>query len=419
MLVVLVAGIAVMLMAILPRVTPRVPLLSTPIVMLALGYVAFTLPLGLPRIDPLEHGRATEYLTEFAVIVALTGAGLKIDRRVGWRAWRSTWILLGITMPLSIGMAAALGWWAIGLAPATAIFFGALLAPTDPVLAGEVQVGPPGQGAENEGDVGFALTSEAGLNDGLAFPFTNAAIAMTVAGTDPDAWIVEWLLVDVLWKIGVGVGGGLLVGFVIGRLLFGPALRLSRYTDGLVALAATLISYGAVEAIGGYGFLAVFVAAYMIRDVERDHREHKSLHRFIEQVEHLALAAVLILLAGAVSGGILDALTLPAVLVAVALVFVVRPLAGLFVLRSEIPTRAQALTVAFFGIRGIGSLYYLAHGLNEAPFEDAELLWATATLTILISVFVHGVSSSGVIRLVEPSDTEARWAAMRHRLWRS
>lgn len=401
LLIFVVAGVAVMLMAVLPRLTPKSPL-STPIVLLLVGYALFTLPLGLPRIDPLQHGGAAEHLTEFAVIVALTGVGLKLDRRIGWRAWRSTWLLLAVTMPITIAAAALLGWWAVGLAPATALLLGAALAPTDPVLAGEVQVGPPGQGPEREGRIGFSLTSEAGLNDGLAFPFVNAAIAIAAAGLDPGGWFFEWLLVDVAWRVGAGVVGGILVGRLIGRLLFGPELSLSRYTDGLVALASTLLAYGLVEAIGGYGFLAVFVAAYVIRDTEREHEEHKALHRFIEQVEHLALAAVLLLVAGAVSDGVLDALTPAAVLASLAIVFLVRPLAGLAVLRSELPSRSHSLAVAFFGIRGIGSLYYLAHGLNEAAFEDAERAWATIVLTILISVFVHGLLARPVMRRVEP-----------------
>src|SRR5690606_26473825 len=131
----------------------------------------------------------------------LTGAGLKIDRRIGLKSWKTTWLLLAVTMPLTIIAVGLLGWWALGFAPATAMLFGAALAPTDPVLASDVQVGAPGSGENDE--VRFALTSEAGLNDGLAFPFTNAAIAM--AGAAGLGWVGEWLLVDVVYKIASGV----------------------------------------------------------------------------------------------------------------------------------------------------------------------------------------------------------------------
>ncbi len=193
-------------------------------VLLGLGFVAFALPLGLKPPDPLEQGYVTERLTELGVIVALMGAGLKLARPPGWRAWRSTWLLLAITMPLTIATATVLGWWAAGLVPATAMLLGAVITPTDPVLATEVQVGAPGEGyeegeaeehgltGEEEDEVRFSLTSEAGLNDGLAFPFTYAAIAMATAGPAPQNWIASWLLIDVGYKLVVGLVLGLAFG---------------------------------------------------------------------------------------------------------------------------------------------------------------------------------------------------------------
>src|SRR4030095_10309914 len=125
----------------------------------------------------------------------------------GWRRWATTWRLLAIAMPLSILGIAFLGWSLVGLSASAAILLGAVLAPTDPVLASDVQVGPPGSGEEDE--VRFSLTSEAGLNDGLAFPFVSLAVAMAVYGAAPGSWTLEWLGVDILWKIGTGIGVGL------------------------------------------------------------------------------------------------------------------------------------------------------------------------------------------------------------------
>src|SRR5688500_15495284 len=136
---------------------------------------AFALPLAVPRPDPVEDGESVKRLAELVVIVSLMGSGLRLDRPVGWRSWMLTWRMLAIAMPITIVGAAFLGWWMLGFLPATALLLGAVLAPTDPVLASDVQVGPPGE--EEEDEVRFTLTSEAGLNDGLAFPFTNAAIA--------------------------------------------------------------------------------------------------------------------------------------------------------------------------------------------------------------------------------------------------
>ena len=107
------------------------------------------------------------------------GAGLKLDRPVSWRGWESSWRLLGIAMPLTIAGIAFLGWTILGLGIGAALLLGAVLAPTDPVLASDIQVGPPQSGKEDE--VRFALTSEAGLNDGAAFPFVYLAIAIALS----------------------------------------------------------------------------------------------------------------------------------------------------------------------------------------------------------------------------------------------
>ena len=175
-------GAAILGAALLPMLLAGRPL-SFPVVYVALGMAVFALPLRLPSIDPLAEGDVVERMTDLAVIVSLMGAGLKLDRRVGWRSWLTTRRLLVVAMPLTIAGIAVLGWAAAGLVPASALLLGAALAPTDPVLAGDVQVGPPGSEAED--DVRFSLTSEAGLNDGLAFPFINAAIAIQCTEQTP------------------------------------------------------------------------------------------------------------------------------------------------------------------------------------------------------------------------------------------
>src|SRR5688572_6072112 len=182
--------------------------------------LVFALPLDLPDPDPLVHGELTEHLAEVCVIVALMGAGLKLDRPVGWRRWSSTWRLLAVAMPVTIAVMAGLGWWWAGLAPAAAVLLGSALAPTDPVLASDVQVGEPTEDEDSEDEVRFALTSEAGLNDALAFPFVYAAIAMTAKGTDPAGWLGRWLAVDVAYKLAAGVLLGLATGWLLGRLFF-------------------------------------------------------------------------------------------------------------------------------------------------------------------------------------------------------
>ncbi|MEU4568745.1 cation:proton antiporter [Micromonospora sp. NPDC023956] len=397
-----VLGIGALLAGILPRMLEQRPL-SMPIAFLGLGMLIFLLPTGLPVPDPLAHPAVATHLTEIGVIVALMGAGLKIDRSFGWRRWSSTWRLLAIAMPLCIAAVALLGWWWAGLVPAAALLLGAALAPTDPVLAADVQVGEPNDVEDSEDEVRFALTSEAGLNDGLAFPFVYAAIAIASTSLAPADWLAHWFTVDLLWKVGAGVAGGLLVGWLLGKLFFrAPSeLRLARHAEGFLALAATFLAYGLVELIGGYGFLAVFVAARAIRSAERTHEFHTVLNDFAEQVERLLTVLLLLLFGGAVVGGLLAPLTWPAALVGLALIFVVRPLVGWLSLRGAPGRPAEHWVIASFGIRGVGSFYYLAYATTKADFPQADLVWATAGLVVIVSVVVHGVAATPVMQVLD------------------
>ncbi|MGS2619114.1 cation:proton antiporter [Micromonospora sp. LZ34] len=398
-----VVGLGALLAGILPRVLERRPL-SMPIAFLALGMLIFLLPTGLPDPDPLVHEEIATHLTEIGVIVALMGAGLKIDRPLSWRRWSSTWRLLAIAMPVCIAAVALLGWWWAGLVPAAALLLGAALAPTDPVLASDVQVGEPTDVEDSEDEVRFALTSEAGLNDGLAFPFVYAAIAVATTSLAPADWLGRWLAVDVLYKVVVGVFGGWLVGWLLGKLFFrAPStFRLARHAEGFLALAATFLAYGLVEVAGGYGFLAVFVAARAIRAAERTHEFHSVLHDFAEQVERLLTVLLLLLLfGGAVVGGLLAPLTWPAAAVGLALVFLVRPLVGWLSLRGAPGRPAEHWVIALFGIRGVGSFFYLAYATTKADFPQAELVWATVGLVVIVSVVVHGIAATPVMQLLD------------------
>lgn len=371
-----------------------------------LGAIAFTLPLGLPPPNPIEYATATERLAEFVVIVALMGVGLKIDRPPSLSGWASTWRLLAITMPVTIGIAALLGWWVIGLAPATALLLGAVLAPTDPVLAADVQVDEPARdpdevGKRAEPEVRFALTSEAGLNDGLAFPFTYAAVAVASVGLAPAAWVGEWLLVDVLYRIGVGVAAGMVSGWLAARIVFrfSPRTTVGKAVSGIEALAITLLVYGLTEMLGGYGFIAVFVAALALRRYELTHEYNRALHGFSELVERLALAVVLVLFGGALATGLLDALTIEGAIAGVAIVLLIRPLAGMFGFLGSAVERTERGVVSFFGIRGIASIFYLAYALNQATFPNASQVWSVVGFVIVLSIFLHGVTAPLVSRL--------------------
>ncbi len=395
-------GALVLLTAWLPMVLRQLPL-SLPIVCVGIGAALTTIPVVSDvAFHPREHIYLVERLSEFVVVVSLMGAGLKLDRMVGWRRWIVTWRLLGIAMPLTILALAALAAVLLGLGIAAAILLAAALAPTDPVLASDVQVGPPLQGQEDE--MRFALTSEAGLNDGLAFPFVHLAIALVAAETFGVRAFAQWLTVAVVWKITVGVVLGALIGRGIGWLTFHlpNSARLSRTGDGLVALGITCLTYAAVEMAHGYGFVGVFVTALAFRSAHRGHDYHHKMHDYAEELERLLMMLLLVGLGAAlVGGGLLADLTWEAVAFAAIALFVVRPVCGwVSLLGSERPASERAV-ISFFGIRGLGTIYYLAYGLHHAEFERAEVLWSAAGLTILVSIFLHGVTVTPVLRFLD------------------
>ncbi len=402
-LMLFVVGALVALVAWLPLVFRRAPL-SLPIVCVILGAGLFALP--QVAFDPLPqtYPDITERLTEFVVIIALMGAGLKIDRIFNLRRWGVTWRLLGVTMMLSVVAIVLLGWTVLGLGLAGAILLAGTLAPTDPVLASDIQVGAPREGGEDE--VRFGLTSEAGLNDGLAFPFVNLAIALALAAAgQKDDWFVEWLTVNVLWEIGAGLGIGWAIGWLFGWLTFAIPVhsRLAATRDGFIVLAATFISYSVTEMLHCYGFLAVFITALAFRHADRDHAFHAQMHDFIEQIERMAMMVVLVLFGGALVSGLLAPLRPLDVAVAAVIVLVVRPLAGMIGLMGWKRPLREKLILAFFGIRGVGSFYYLAYGLNAAPFEGGDRLWAIVGLICLMSILLHGITVTPVMRWFDRS----------------
>jgi sodium/hydrogen antiporter len=398
-----VVGVGALLAALLPRVLEGRPF-SLPLVFLGLGLLLGALPLPL-RADPAEHPAFVEHFTEVVVIISIMGAGLGLDRQIGWRRWRNTWRLLALAMPLTIVAVALLGWWGLGLAPAGAALLGAALAPTDPVLAGEVQVGEPAseptEEEHPEDEVRFSLTSEAGLNDALAFPFVYFAITMSLQGTQVSDWLLRWLAVDVLYRISLGMLGGLAVGWVLGRLFFSTrrqVLRLAEHREGFVALAATFLAYGLTELVEGYGFVAVFVAAVTIRSSERFHGYHQVLHHFVEQVERLLTVLVLLMLGAALTDGLLAAVGWREALFAGVVLLVVRPAVAALSVTGSRGTRGERAAIAFFGVRGIGSVYYLAYGLNTGDFAaDEQALYGALALVIVGSVVLHGLSAGPVM----------------------
>jgi NhaP-type Na+/H+ or K+/H+ antiporter len=212
----------------------------------------------------------------------------------------------------------------------------------------------------------------------------------------------SWLVSDVVLRIAVGGALGFLSGWCFGLLAFRlPSLELAKTGDGLVAVGVTLVSYGVTEMLGGYGFLAVFVAAATLRATDRGHDFHAAMAEFSEQIERILMVLIMLVFGAALRWGLLAPLGWRDILVGLLFLLLVRPLAGWASLAwSPLPTTAKGL-IAFFGVRGLGTIYYLAFAASRAEFEDAGRIWALSAFVILCSVVAHGISASPIMNWVD------------------
>jgi NhaP-type Na+/H+ or K+/H+ antiporter len=212
---------------------------------------------------------------------------------------------------------------------------------------------------------------------------------MALSSESGEPFIARWLVLDVIWKIAVGLGIGWLGGKAMGYFTFRFPGRfgLAQTRDGFVALGITCLAYGSAEIVHGYGFLAVFVAALSLRSVEQGHRYHENLHAFAEQIERLLMMILLVFFGAAIAeGSIFGALSLNVVLTVALILCVVRPISGWIGLIGFPATAGEKAVISFFGIRGIGSIYYLAFALGQAKFEGTQILWVTVCFAVLSSI---------------------------------
>lgn len=390
-------GIASLGMAWMPSLTKKTKI-SYAIVYVLIGMLVYALIPVLPSANPLEHEVFTLHLTEMVVIISIMGTGLKIDEPFSIKTWTVPFRLVTITMLISIAAVALVTWYFFNINLATAILLGAVLAPTDPVLASDVQVGPPMD--DSKDNTRFTLTAEAGMNDGMAFPFTWLAISLASISGTVQQKLLSWMWMDVLYRIAAAV----LIGYVVGKLIAYLVIYLPEkenfvvIRDGFVGISITLAVYGITEMVQGYGFIAVFVTAITLRNAEMGHKYHKKLHRFTDQIEKILVAIVLILFGGAIISGILKPLTGAWAIFGLVFLLVIRPITAL-VSMIGIPYHIkEKMAVSFFGIRGIGSFFYLAFALIETKFDKPRELWAVTSFIVLASILIHGFSATTVIK---------------------
>jgi NhaP-type Na+/H+ or K+/H+ antiporter len=346
---------------------------------------------GLIKVQPDAH--FLERLTELVVIISVFSCGLKMNRPLKLWSWNITARLIGFLMPISIVAIALMSHWLLGLSWGAAILLGAILAPTDPVLASDVQL----ESVTDRTELRFGLTSEGGLNDALAFPFVYFGIYL-LKNDNWQQWFRDWVAVDLLWAIAAGI----VMGIVVAKAIVWLERRLQaiRPADDLVedflALSTILIAYSLTEVVNGYGFLAVFVAGVTVQaNYYSEQEKRMDQLEFTERIEKLLELATILLL-----GSILRAEPMlrylgDATLLGVLLLFVIRPL-GTWVSTAGSNLRpATRWLMGWFGIRGVGSLYYLTYSLTEGLEGGVmeELTWIVF-LIVIASVLLHGVSST-------------------------
>jgi NhaP-type Na+/H+ or K+/H+ antiporter len=390
----------------------RLPL-STSMLYLVAGVAFGPLGLGLLRLHPLSATVLLEHVAEIAVIISLFTSGLKLRTPIGDRLWRVPVLLATVAMVLTVGLVTAVGVWGLGLPLGAAVLLGAVLAPTDPVLASDVQV----RHAADREQVRFSLTGEAGLNDGTAFPFVMLGVGL-LGLHELGTWGWRWWAVDLVWAIAGGLAIGAGCGWAVARLILylRNRNRESVGTDDYLTLGLIAGSYGIALLLDTYGFLAVFAAGLALRNVERmdaergatgeeglDEPEHSPQYMaaavlgFNEQLERLAEISVVVLL-----GSMLFLVPAPAAALWFLPVFffVIRPLSVAVGLVGSGLRRDQRLLIAWFGVRGVGSVFYLMYAINHGLDEGvAATLTSLCLLTVAASIFLHGISVTPLMRI--------------------
>jgi sodium/hydrogen antiporter len=394
-------GVLLIVIALLGRFLDRLPVSPAMIYLLvgmALGPAAF----NAIELHPLRNLELLETLAEVALLVALFTVGIKLRVPVGdWR-WSLPLRLATTSMAVTVLALALVAWAFLGFSFGLALVLGAALAPTDPVLASEVQLRSP----EDRETLRFGLTGEGGLNDGTAYPFVLLGLGLLGAG-EGGFNPLRWLAVDVIWS----VIGGLGVGFGVGTLLaHGVRSLRARFNDAVIfdeflLLGVIALSYGVALAVHALGFLAVFAAGLALRRADDVHAHSRdpsqkppltpSMLGVNEQLERIAEVAIVLLVGVMISTGYWS---MTGLAVASLLFFVVRPLAVWAGVAGAPPTRVQTRLLGWFGIRGIGSFYYAIFAVNlgsdQILYAEAEMLLSCVFTVIAASIIVHGISAA-------------------------
>lgn len=401
-----IVGALLILMALLSAYVERLPL-SAAVIYLAIGLVLGLPTVSMLRVDAFAHARALELAFEITVLISLFTVGLKLRLPFTYALWKLPIRLASVSMLLTIALVAGAAWWFVGLRWELALLLGAVLAPTDPVLASEVQMRNPADKDRTR----FSLTAEGGLNDGTAFPLVMLALYL-LANEGSGRELVRWLVVDLVWAVVCGLAVGWGLAQAVGRLVLALRRRVTA-PEGLevfLSLGLIAFSYGVALLLHGLGFLAVLAAGVSMRRFEVRARDRSAampdreapvemVNEVVginERIERLAELGAVLLIGGLLAAGNFSWIGLA---LAVFLFFVARPLSVWAVLWNERSSRAQRWMVAWFGVRGVGSMYYLMYAANQGvdPSVMRELVAIVVTV-VASSIVVYGVTATPLMQ---------------------
>ena len=395
------------------------------IVYLLVGFLLGPSGLGAFYFDPLKHAPLLELLTEIAVLISLFSAGVKMPVPVNLARWRPPLRLASVSMVMTVGLVTAFSVYVLNLPLGAGVLLGAILAPTDPVLATDVQSRHVGDNDQ----LRFTLTCEAGLNDGTAFPFVILGLGL-LGLHDIGHFGWRWALIDVLWAtagaIAIGILGGIGVARIVWRLR--GAKGEHDVLDDFVALGLIAIVYGICVSVNTWGFLAVFFAAVALRQTELRLARSTGVKPetfnadvavpvdpaaspeltppaivsvealvFKEHLERLSELMLVLLLGGMMT---LDFWNWRTVGLALFILFIARPLSTYIGLIGTVTSRRNKGLIGWFGVRGIGSIYYLMYAIQHGlPQGLAHELIQCTLIVITISILVHGTSVKPLLRV--------------------
>lgn len=395
----------------------RLPV-SASMLYLAVGYGLGTAGWGLMEPDSRDVSVILERVTEIALLISLFSVGMKLGLPFSSPHWRLPLRLAFVSMALTVGLITVVGVFLLDLPLGVAVLLGGILAPTDPVLASEVQV----EEAHDRDRLRFSLSGEGGLNDGAAFPFVMLGLGL-IGARELGAGGWRWLTVDVFWALAAGVAIGSLLGAMIGRLVVYLRTRHQQAVglDEFLALGLVALAFSIAQLAHASAFLSVFAAGLALQRVKERSRSQDAPHEgpaglqdkeahlavathpnlagaymmqavrgFNDQIERIA-ELIIILAVGAMLPFV--AVDRWSVIFLMLLFFVLRPMSVWLGLLGASVTGDQRLLIAWFGIRGIGSIYYLMFALNNGlSGTTADRTISITLLAVAASIILHGVS---------------------------